>query len=506
MAQAVPKNAPERPSSDDRFPAQVGFIVGNEACERFSFYGMLGILTLYASRALKLGDSGGEAISHYFKFGVYFMPLFGAWLSDRVLGRYRTILYISLFYCLGHAVLAFSDFSDSIDVKRELLYVGLVFLSIGGGGIKPCVSAFVGDQFLPTQNHWLQKAYGMFYWSINFGAAFAFLAIPKIRDDYGYGWAFGVPGIAMALATFIFWLGRNRYRQVAVETVTGGGGFWSVLVFALSGNVRRWFGAKVGEAGFWGVCRGRFTQRQVDNARQGVRVLGVLSLVPFFWALYDQNNSTWVVQGSRMVPYPLPEAVRPFLRWLTGDTIGAEQMQSVNSIQILILIPVFTYLLFPWIERLGLRLTTLRRMCGGMFITAASFAVASWLERRLDSGESVSVLWQTASYLVLTAGEILVSNTGIEFAFREAPREMRSTITSFWLLTVAVGNLVIARIVSLNAYRLPDGTEAQHLTVNQFFNACALSLFVVGILFVFVSRLYKYRNPDDDKEEITVER
>ena len=98
------------------------------------------------------------------------MPLFGAWLSDRVLGRYKTILFISLFYCLGHGVLAMADLVQTQENKLWLLYAGLGLISFGGGGIKPCVSAFVGDQFHANQGHLLQRAYGLFYWSINFGS------------------------------------------------------------------------------------------------------------------------------------------------------------------------------------------------------------------------------------------------------------------------------------------------------------------------------------------------
>src|SRR6185369_2312856 len=82
---------------------------------------------------------------------------------------------------------------------------------LGAGGIKPCVSAFVGDQFTGGREHLLPKIYSIFYWSINFGSFFGVALLPKVRDHYGYAWAFGIPGIFMALATLIFWLGRKTY-------------------------------------------------------------------------------------------------------------------------------------------------------------------------------------------------------------------------------------------------------------------------------------------------------
>jgi proton-dependent oligopeptide transporter, POT family len=468
-------------------PPQVRYIVGNEACERFSYYGMVSILTLYCVNALKLGEARGEAISHYFKFGVYFMPLLGAWLSDRVLGRYRTILYISLFYCLGHGVLALTDLTPSIDSKLVLLYVGLTLLAFGGGGIKPCVSAFVGDQFLPSQSHLLRIAYGLFYWSINFGSFFAFLWIPHIAKKAGYGWAFGVPGIAMALATLVFWLGRKRYRHVAAEPGNPGG-YWEMLRHAVGHASTR----RPGQ-GFWDACRNRYSAEQIEDARQVTRVIRVLLLCPFFWALYDQSNSTWVVQASHMTPWPVPEWLQPFVGWMVGNEIGAEQMQSMNALLVMVTIPFFNSWLFPLIERSGVRVTTLGRMSAGMFVTAASFVAAAALQYEIDQGVALSVLWQTVPYVILTAGEVLVSSTGNEFAFREAPVTMRSTSMSFWLLSIAMGNLFVAQLLRLNAHTGPDGKEALYVSgLNQFLLYAGL-LFVVAFAFVAMVRRYRYR-------------
>ena len=201
----------EREPENGRYPSQIKYIIGNEACERFSYYGMLGILELYLANRMKMGGENATTVQHLFGTAVYFLPLAGGWLADRWLGRYWTILLISLFYCLGHATLAF--FEGSL----WGLYAGLALIAIGAGGIKPCVSAFVGDQFKPSQHHLLTNIYGWFYWTINFGAAAAFFVIPLVRVRWGYAWAFGLPGLAMGLATFIFWLGRKEYIRQPTE-------------------------------------------------------------------------------------------------------------------------------------------------------------------------------------------------------------------------------------------------------------------------------------------------
>ncbi len=224
-------------TKDSSMPRGVPFIVGNEAAERFSFYGMTGILAGYITGAVLEGSKGGlgqdddraTEIMHLFVSASYFMPLMGAWLADKIFGRYRTILWVSLFYCAGHGVLACSDLAHDVHGKMICLCTGLSFIAFGAGGIKPCVSAFMGDQFKPNQAHLLQKAYGAFYWAINFGSFFSFLVIPWLAKHQGYRLAFGVPGILMGIATLIFWLGTKHYIRVPPSRDTKAAGFFKVF-------------------------------------------------------------------------------------------------------------------------------------------------------------------------------------------------------------------------------------------------------------------------------------
>jgi POT family proton-dependent oligopeptide transporter len=223
-----------KPTSHPRWPAQIKYIVGNEACERFSYYGMRSILAGYITGAVVRGGLGQDAdtsteIIHLFVFANYFMPLLGAWLSDKIIGRYRTILWVSLFYCAGHGVLACSDYAGGVHGRMLCLCLGLALIAFGSGGIKPCVSAFMGDQFKPEQSHLLQKAYGAFYWAINFGSFFSFLVIPWVKDHHGYSLAFAVPGILMAIATFIFWRGTRHYVRVPTNRQLHHAGFFTVF-------------------------------------------------------------------------------------------------------------------------------------------------------------------------------------------------------------------------------------------------------------------------------------
>ncbi len=459
-----------------RWPRQIKYIVGNEACERFSYYGMRGVLAGYITGEALKGGLGQDvdtatSIIHTFIFVNYFMPLFGAWLSDKLVGRYHTILWVSLFYCAGHGVLACSDFAGSVHGKLLLLYTGLTLIAFGSGGIKPCVSAFMGDQFKPEQSHLLQKAYGAFYWAINFGSFFSFLVVPWVKNHHGYSLAFGVPGILMAIATLIFWLGTKHYVRVPPSRETKSAGFFKVFWHALASK-------RAPGQSFWDAARDRFSEKEIDAARSVLPILYVFALIPPFWSLFDQSNSTWVLQGEKMVPFN-------FL----GLDIGAEQMQSMNSLMVMILVPLFTLGIYP---RIGRFAAPLRRMSCGMFLAAGSYLVVAALQRQIEAGAQLSVLWQTAPYLILTAAEVLISTTGLEFAFREAAPEMKSLIMSFWLLTVAFGDLLVVAITEL----LPGtgaNAHAASVSTNRFLLYAGMT-FGVAILFSVVTIFYRYRD------------
>lgn len=462
-------------SAMDRFPHQARFILGNEAAERYSYYGMKGILALYITNVLLMTKDQATTIIHLFTFVNYFMPLIGAWVSDRYWGRYRTILWISLFYCLGHGVLAMSDLFGGTTEKLWCLSIGLGLIAFGSGGIKPCVSAFMGDQFKPEQAHLLRKAYAAFYWVINLGSTAAFLTIPFVRKEYGYGWAFGIPGIAMGLATLVFWLGTRHYVMVPPTSKTRAAGFLKVWWFAWQQR-----GKRSGAGGFWDVARGRFSEAEVDAAKSVAPILSIFALIPVFWALFDQTFSTWVLQGEMMTVYKLG-----------SYNIGPEEMLAANPIMVMIMVPILTLLVYPKLGRLA---TPLRRMSAGMFLAGFSFVVVAIFQMRLNAGQELSVIWQAFPYLILTMAEVLVSTTGLEFAFREAAPSMKSTIMGFWSLTVAVGNLLVIGATKV-AGMLSGGGGGHDVSVTPgMFLFYAVLTAVVAVIFSVIAGRYQYRD------------
>lgn len=421
------------------YPRQLPYIVVTEACERFSYYGMLSILTLYLRDHLDLGESGAKSVVHLFKMAVYFLPLLGALLADRWWGRYRTILYLAVFYCLGHGLLAL------FEGTRQGVYAGLILIAVGAGGIKPCVSAFVGDQFTGDQVRLLPKVYGLFYWSINLGAMFAFALIPLVRDHLGFRWAFGIPGIFMALAAIVFRLGSSHY----VKQPPSAAGSPSADTEASS----------------------------VPRSKTLLRIALVLLPIPVFWALYDQINSSWVLQGTRMIPFNL-----------LGYRVDAERIQSISALLVLIWVPVLTLWVYPLAERWGLRPTPLRRMGAGLVFTALSFVICAVFEHRIEAGQKLSLSWQILPYIVIELGEVLVSVTGLEFAYSQAPASLRSTVMSFWLLTTSLGNFLVAAVTGINA-------RFVHATGTTEFLFYAILMLVVAGLFALIASRYRDSRP-----------
>jgi POT family proton-dependent oligopeptide transporter len=443
-------------SSDrDRYPPQIKFIVGNEGCERFSFYGMRSILTVYMAQWLLLPEHEAEANYHFFVMACYLTPLAGGWLADRLWGRYRVILWLSLGYVLGHATIAAFE-------TRWGLFAGLTLIALGSGGIKPCVSAFVGDQFHPEQKKLLERVYGLFYWMINLGSFGSTLLIPVLLASFGPRVAFAVPGLLMVAALALFLLGRRRYVYLP-PTGPNPHAFTRVVASALR---RR---SSVPAGGSWlDAARADHPAEAVEGTRAVFRIMGVFAAVTAFWALFDQHGASWVLQARRM------DLV------VGGRTLQASQLAALNPLMVLLLIPLLQRVVFPGLERLGGRVTPLGKMTLGMFLTVLSFVAAALVESVISGGARPSALWQLPQYLFLTTGEVLVSVTGLEFSYTQAPRSMKSTIMSIWMVTVAFGNFLTAAVSALNRF--------QGASYFWFF---AVVMLAGAIGFAFVARKYR---------------
>lgn len=452
------------PPAHGRLPRQIPYIIGNEGCERFSFYGMRNILTPFLITSLLLhlpeADRPGAAkdVFHTFVIGVYFFPLLGGWLADRFFGKYRTVLWMSLIYCLGHLCLALFEHHPTG------FYAGLGLIALGAGGIKPLVASFVGDQFDQSNKHLAKTVFDAFYWIINFGSFFASLLSPLFLKHFGAAVAFGIPGGLMFAATVVLWLGRHRYVMVppsppdpdafsrVVRTallrhapgqrrpglwLAGAGAIAALaalaatpllgFVIALCLAIVVLIGGVGG--GAWlqmERARGAHPDVAVNGARNVLRVLVVFALTTPFFSLFDQKASTWVLQGNAMV---------------APDWFHPAQMQALNPLLVMLLIPFNNLVLFPLLRRRGYEPTALRKMTTGIAFAGLAWIVVGGYQLLLDDGQGLSIVWQVLPYMLLTFGEVLVAATGPEFAYSQAPASMKGVMMSFWYLATTIGNL-----------------------------------------------------------------
>ena len=513
-------------------PRQIPYIIANEGCERFSFYGMRNILTPFLLSTLllfvPLADRASEAkhVFHTFVIGVYFFPLLGGWLADRWFGKYNTVFWFSLIYVAGHACLAI--FEDNL----KGFYFGLFLIAFGSGGIKPLVAAFVGDQFDQTNKNRAKLVYDAFYWIINFGSFFASLLMPVFLRDYGPAVAFGIPGILMAVATLVFWLGKRKYIHVP-PAAPNPNSFSSVARTALMskqpgqsrpGLMMAGVGALGAVASLcmtpqWGFviaaclalvlvlafggigvsmqldrARGLHSEEAVEGVRAVLRILIVFAMVTPFWSLFDQKASTWIVQANSMDS--------PLLNILGWEfKLLPAQMQAVNPILVMLLIPFNNLALFPIMRAIGITPTPLRRMGLGIALSASAWVVIGMIQLQMDGGDKVSILWQLLPYALLTLGEVLVSATGLEFAYSQAPAPMKGIILSFWYLAVTIGNLWVLIVnsgVKNEAVSAYIATSGMGVIAFQMFFFAAFALLVAAVFALYAIR---YKMVDNYRSE-----
>ncbi|XP_019766198.2 peptide transporter family 1 isoform X1 [Dendroctonus ponderosae] len=357
------------------YPKSVFFIVSNEFCERFSYYGMRTILTLYLTEMLKYTEASAKVLYHTFTMFVYFFPILGAIVSDSWLGKFRTILYVSMVYAVGSILLALTAVDPLQIPQKEFTIVALLLIAVGTGGIKPCVTAFGGDQFvLPQQELQLAMFFSLFYFAINAGSLLSTFITPILRNDvecFGsnscYPLAFAVPGVLMVISIAIFALGRPMYKikqpkgNVFVNVVSC---IWHAATHRKSsGPVDHWLDR----------AEPKFGAKLVGDIKALLKVLVIYIPIPIFWALYDQQGSGWTFQAVRM----------------DGNigfyTILPDQMQVVNPLLILAFIPLFSYGVYPLLGKCNLLTTPLQRMVCGGFLAAAAFAVSAFVAMALEA-------------------------------------------------------------------------------------------------------------------------
>nr|XP_057937878.1 solute carrier family 15 member 2 isoform X3 [Doryrhamphus excisus] len=356
------------------YPTSICFIVVNEFCERFSYYGMKAVLTLYFLTYLHWDHDLSTAVYHAFSSLCYFTPILGALIADSWLGKYKTIIYLSIVYVIGHVVksLGAIPLLGGSSIHISLSMVGLILIAFGTGGIKPCVSAFGGDQFQEEHVSERMKFFSIFYMSINAGSFLSTIITPILRGDvecFGgdcFALAFGVPAALMMVALVVFIAGSSLYRRnppqgnILLEVC-------KCIDFAIKNRWRR--SRYESSRKHWlDWAEDKYSKRLIMEIKMVLRVLVLFIPLPMFWALFDQQGSRWTLQATRMNMGIGTFSVKP------------DQMQMLNPLLILVFVPIFDLIIYPLGRLCRINITPLRKMATGMVFAALAFGAAALVE------------------------------------------------------------------------------------------------------------------------------
>ncbi|EYC03736.1 hypothetical protein Y032_0092g2595 [Ancylostoma ceylanicum] len=359
------------------YPPAVFLMLGNEFCERFSFYGMKAILTLYFIYEHGYTDSFATLIYHAFTCLAYLSPLAGSVLADSYFGRFKVILYGSSIYVLGHVLLSFGAVPTLGLALRSLFdFGGLFVIALATGAIKPCVSAFAADQFSEEQQDLRAQFFSFFYFAINGGSLFAIILTPILRgrvscfdSQYCFPLAFGVPGVLMVVALLFFLAGWKWYKKCppSRENVAGAvvSCMWTAGKRTLAGRsskpVAHWLDRAAPE----------HSPEMIQAVKSFVNVAVIFGPLVFFWALFDQQGSTWVLQARRLDGR---------IGWIT---VLPEQINILNPLIVIIMVPVFEAFIYPMARKIC-HVTPLRKMALGGLLTATAFIMAGLLQLEVN--------------------------------------------------------------------------------------------------------------------------
>uniref|UniRef100_A0AAX7VHT4 Solute carrier family 15 member 1 n=1 Tax=Astatotilapia calliptera TaxID=8154 RepID=A0AAX7VHT4_ASTCA len=597
MAVEKIKKPKKRSATIFGYPLSIFFIVVNEFCERFSYYGMRAVLVLYFKYFLKWDEDFATTIYHTFVALCYLTPILGAIVADSWLGKFKTIVYLSIVYTVGQVVMAISAIQDITDTNKDgtpdnmtlhvaLSMLGLFLIALGTGGIKPCVAAFGGDQFEDHQEKQRSTFFSIFYLSINAGSLISTLITPILRaqtcgihiQQECYPLAFGVPAALMVVALIVFIVGSPMYIRnppqgnIIVKVC-------KCIGFAVKNRFRHRSSQYPKRDHWMDWAEEKYDKLLIAQVKMALKVLFLYIPLPMFWALFDQQGSRWTFQATTM----------------NGNfATSLSSHQTVNPILILILVPVMDTLIYPLIAKC-FNFTPLRRITVGMFLAALAFVAAALLQIQIDKtlpdfpsstesqvkfinmvnrdlqiqadnktislkgfgfddmtskpekgenairvlngfgsdlnvtvrdkvfnftilihmklgfgssytliipstftfGEmnikavmdmkpnSVHMAWQIIQYFLMTTGEVVFSVTGLEFSYSQAPSNMKSVLQAGWLLTVAVGNIIV--LIVAEAATLND-QWAEYILF-------ASLLVLVCIIFAIMAYFYTYTDP-----------
>ncbi|KAL7030430.1 hypothetical protein ACKWTF_006656 [Chironomus riparius] len=366
----------ERLISKPKYPFSVFFIISNEFCERFNYYGMRTILSIYLTQKLLYSDDTATMLYHSFVALVYFCCIVGAIIADSWLGKFNTIVCLSFVCITGCSILTLGTVESWHLPTKTLTFIGLILVAFGSGGIKPCIATFGGEQFqLPDQAKQLSQFFSIFFFSVNSGAFLSTLVTPILREDVKcmgmdtcFPFGFGLPAILMAVSIIIFLSGKFLYKIFPVQ----GNMFLRILKCIINAISTKRKEKITNPRNHWlEYAEPKFGKKLVMETKILLNVLVLYLPLPIFWALFDQIGSRWTFQATRM----------------DGDigfyTIKPDQIQVINPILFLTFIPLSGILLNPILAFFGIG-RPLQKLTIGGIIAGIAFLCSMYVEIMIE--------------------------------------------------------------------------------------------------------------------------
>ncbi len=404
----------------NKHPPGLYVLFFTEMWERFSYYGMRSLLVYYMVRHLQFTQEHSSRIYGLYTGFVYFTPLFGGMLADRIMGQRRTVILGALLMAIGHFLMAF----------ESLFFPALLFLILGNGAFKPNISTQVGALY-EAGDHRRDRAFSLFYMGINLGAFFSPLICGTLGEKIGFHWGFASAGVGMVIGLLVYLSGQ---KYLAPD-----------LIMRKNDPSRP-------------VPSGALTR---EDRIKIAAIFVMMTLCIVFWSVYEQ-------QGNTMALWADANTDRMMFNW----EMPASWFQSFNPLMIFALVPLLN-LFWRRQDRRGREPSGIAKMGIGCFLLGAAFLILVLPARELAAHPRASLWWLTACTFVLTLGEIYLSPVGLSLVTKIAPARIVSMMMGIWFLSSFFGNY-------LSGYL---GTLWEKMPRENFFLLMAGLSFAAGLAF-----------------------
>lgn len=433
-------------------PKGLGLLFFVEMWERFSYYGMRALLILYLVNHLEWSDSRAAHLYGTYTGLVYLTPIFGGWLADQFIGTRRSLVIGAIIIALGHFTLAFES--------MPMFYTGLGLIIVGTGFFKPNVSTMVG-QLYPEGDSRRDAGFTIFYMGINLGAFIAPLICGYLGQKIGWHWGFGAAGVGMVLGLVTYLWGRDRYlpgiglAKPVARTIEAGSAIPSSEVDSGKAIKAGIIGALLG-AGLaflsnasWlpllmsavagGVVAATLIDTQGEERKRVIALFILIFFTIFFWTAFEQAGSSMNLFADRYTNLTLGSFEFP-----------SSWFQSVNSLFILLLAPVFGWI---WVKlaATGREPSTPLKMAIGLILLGLGFIFLVFGAKTVDSCIAVygrgaaecaiaSPMWLVLAIMFHTLGELCLSPVGLSYVTKVAPAKFVSLLMGGWFMSSAAAN------------------------------------------------------------------